>query len=145
MESHASRSQDVGSWVSDSPLGSVQLSMAVFERVCVPRARNRCNDLTGPGGMLASYRYVRPMLTYHVPLYVVHVCATAHLPRCVGVAWGPSSELGPRVENVQFSGLQDMSPREGGTTYRGRLVCRLKTAVFYPRYTKRSVICNVLG
>ena len=34
------------------------------------------------------------------------------------------------VLNGAFFGLQDKSPREGGTTDRGRLVCNQETSVF---------------
>ena len=34
------------------------------------------------------------------------------------------------VNNSTFSGMEDKSPREGGTTNRGRLVSRQKTASF---------------
>jgi hypothetical protein len=49
---------------------------------------------------------------------------------CLG---GPSKRAGPRRENNTFSDLEDKSPIGGGTTDRGRLVSRQKTAVFLPR------------
>jgi len=62
----------------------------------------------------------------------VHVCAPAHLP--IGVLLVcPAKQDGPRRENLTFSGLEDMSPRGGGTTDRGRLASTQKTAVFLSR------------
>jgi hypothetical protein len=61
-----------------------------------------------------------------------------HLPKqvgCFGVCClgGPAKLAGPRRENGSFSGLENKSPMGGGTTDRGRLVSRQKTAVFLPR------------
>ena len=66
---------------------------------------------------------------------VVHVYATAHLTNwvfgyCLG---GLANRVGPRRKNIPFSVVEDMSSRRGGTTIRGRLVSRQKTAVFRPR------------
>ncbi len=61
-------------------------------------------------------------LLFSLPADLVHsrgtLCATAQLTKWVfGVCLdGPAKRAGPRRENGSFSGLEDTSPMEGGTT-----------------------------
>jgi hypothetical protein len=85
-----------------------------------------------------SYSFARRSIPFDrrsCCILVVHICAPAHLTKWVfGVGLGGlAKRVGPRRGNSTFYGMDDMSPRGGGTTDRGRLVSMQKIDVFLPR------------